>query len=205
MLQDAISLLAKDGCAKLTPGVDCQAPKVSSRNVHSFQHECWKSNYVVKECCRDMIGERMACNDKWRYRPVLKNGIPRKALIAMAIYKESRIDYLPWHHPWPAVKFNACAHPTIQPRGGFPCVPCAGPVRTQKKGTFFAAGMGVTWPERLEFFTCCCCQMEGMSQKWYGNDHLLEGRNIALFLDTKVFTGGTLQGFTRKHVFFVFF
>ena len=117
MLQDAISLLAKDGCAKLTPGVDCQAPKVSSRNVHSFQHECWKSNYVVKECCRDMIGERMACNDKWRYRPVLKNGIPRKALIAMAIYKESRIDYLPWHHLWPAVKFNACAHPTIQPHG----------------------------------------------------------------------------------------
>lgn len=76
----------------------------------------------------------MACNDKWRYRPVLKNGIPRKALIAMAIYKESRIDYLPWHHLWPAVKFNACAHPTIQPHGN--PMPCAGPVRTKKKEPF---------------------------------------------------------------------
>lgn len=117
----------------------------------------------------------------------------------MAIYKESRIDYLPWHHLWPAVKFNACAHPTSwEPHA------LRRPGENKKKGTFFAAGMGVTWPERLEFFTCCCCQMEGMSQKWHGNDRLLEGRNTALFLDTKVFTVG-LSKVSPGNMFLFFF
>lgn len=200
MLQDAISLLAKDGCAKLTPGVDCQAPKVSSRNVHSFQHECWKSNYVVKECCRDMIGERMACNDKWRYRPILKNGIPS---LQGQYIKNPELIISPGITCGPQ---SNSMHVPIQPSNlmGTPCRTRRPGENTKKKEPFlqlewelhglkdwsFSCDSAVRWRE---------CRRNDMEM-----DHLLEGRNIALFLDTKVFTVG-LSKVSPGNMFLFFF